>query len=29
MEAEEWAVTERTVLRGRLEATGIAAPRTE
>jgi adenylate cyclase len=26
-EAEEWAVTERTVLRGRLEATGIAAPR--
>jgi adenylate cyclase len=26
-EAEEWAVTERTVLRGRLEATGIASPR--
>ncbi len=26
-EAEAWSVTERTVLRGRLEATGIAAPR--
>lgn len=26
-EAGEWTVTERTVLRGRLEATGIAAPR--
>jgi adenylate cyclase len=26
-EADEWSVTERAVLRGRLEATGIAAPR--
>jgi adenylate cyclase len=26
-EAEAWSVTERTVLRGRLEATGIASPR--
>jgi adenylate cyclase len=27
-EADAWRVSERTVLRGRLEATGVAAPRT-
>ena len=27
VEAEGWELTERTVLRGRLEATGLALPR--